>query len=560
MSVMQPSVTVEALLEAGVVGPDDVARATARSAGSAQGVVETLVASGVVERSVLLELAARAAGLEFVELAEYVIDASATALLPPEFARRSHVLPLGWRDGGLLVAVPLSAINDLQLKDDVARLTGRRAHFVLAARRDIEARLQQTYRAEGELTDITTNLVDEPEAADLDVLTEVTEEAPVVRFVNLLITQAISDRASDIHIEPTEHDLRVRYRVDGVLRDAHRAPRSIRNGVVSRLKIMADMDISERRVPQDGRLSVEHQGRRMDLRVASLPTVWGEKIVARVLDNSNTSLSLDDLGFSPDNFSRFEESYSKPYGMILVTGPTGSGKSTTLYSTLNILNQPLVNVITVEDPVEYRLPGINQVQTNPKAGLTFASALRSILRSDPDIVLIGEIRDHETANIAVEASLTGHLVLSTLHTNDAPSAITRLVEMGIEPFLVGSAIDCVVAQRLCRSLCERCKVAVEPDVDHLAAIGFHLPEDFSGPLFQPGGCSSCSQTGYRGRMALHEVMRVGEELERLTVRRASTEEIARMAQSEGMTTLRDDGWRKVRSGRTSVEEVLRVVG
>ncbi len=286
----------------------------------------------------------------------------------------------------------------------------------------------------------------------------------------------------------------------------------------------------------------------------------GEKIVARVLDNSNTRLSLDDLGFSPENFSRFAESYSKPYGMILVTGPTGSGKSTTLYSTLNILNQPLVNVITVEDPVEYRLPGINQVQTNPKAGLTFASALRSILRSDPDIVLIGEIRDHETANIAVEASLTGHLVLSTLHTNDAPSAITRLVEMGIEPFLVGSAIDCVVAQRLCRSLCERCKHPEEPDVEQLAAIGFTLPEDFSGSLYRPGGCSTCSGTGYRGRMALHEVMRVGEELERLTVRRASTEEIARMAQSEGMKTLRDDGWRKVRSGRTSVEEVLRVVG
>ncbi len=277
MSVMEPSVTVEALLEAGLVGPDDVARAAARVAGSSQGVVEALVAAGVVERSALLEVAARAAGLEFVELVDHPVDASATALLPPEFARRAHVLPLGWRDGGLLVAVPLSAINDLQLKDDVARLTGRRVHFVLAARRDIEARLTQAYRAEGELTDITTSLVDEPESADLDVLTEVTEEAPVVRFVNLLITQAISDRASDIHIEPTEHDLRVRYRVDGVLRDAHRAPRSIRNGVVSRLKIMADMDISERRVPQDGRLSVEHQGRRMDLRVASLPTVWGRR-------------------------------------------------------------------------------------------------------------------------------------------------------------------------------------------------------------------------------------------------------------------------------------------
>jgi type IV pilus assembly protein PilB len=294
--------------------------------------------------------------------------------------------------------------------------------------------------------------------------------------------------------------------------------------------------------------------------VATLPTVWGEKVVARILDTSNTQLGLDDLGFSRQNYERYQASYTKPYGMILATGPTGSGKSTTLYATLNLLNRPDVNIITVEDPVEYRLAGINQVQTNAKAGLTFASALRSILRSDPDIVLIGEIRDHETAQIAVEAALTGHLVLSTLHTNDAPSAVTRLVEMGIEPFLVGSALDAVLAQRLCRSLCMRCRAAYRPEPAELQRVGFPWEEGEEPPLlYRAVGCSACSQTGYRGRMALHEVMTVTEEVSRLAVARASTDEIARTAREQGMTTLKVDGWQKVAQGRTSIEEVLRVV-
>jgi type IV pilus assembly protein PilB len=323
---------------------------------------------------------------------------------------------------------------------------------------------------------------------------------------------------------------------------------------------MADMNIAERRVPQDGRMSVRHQGRTVDLRIATLPTVWGEKCVARILDTGNTLLGLDDLGFSEQNQVRFRASYTKPYGMILATGPTGSGKSTTLYATLNQLNRPEVNVITVEDPVEYRLPGINQVQTNTRAGLTFASALRSILRADPDIVLIGEIRDHETAQIAIEAALTGHLVLSTLHTNDAPSAVTRLVEMGIEPFLVGSALDVVLAQRLCRSLCERCREAYEPDPQELAAVGYPWAEGDPLPkLYRKVGCTACAQTGYRGRIALHEVMAVTEEIERLAVGHASTDDIGRAAREQGMATLREDGWLKVAKGLTSIEEILRVV-
>jgi type IV pilus assembly protein PilB len=379
-----------------------------------------------------------------------------------------------------------------------------------------------------------------------------------VRFVNLLISQAITDRASDIHIEPTETDRRVRYRLDGVLHVAHRTPTSRQSGVISRLKIMADINIAERRVPQDGRLSVSHQGRKIDLRVATLPTVWGEKIVARILDNTTASLSLNELGFSDSNFARYQAAYQKPYGMILVTGPTGSGKSTTLYATLNILNRPEVNIITVEDPVEYRLAGVNQVQTNPKAGLTFAKALRSILRADPDVILIGEIRDHETAQIAVESALTGHLVLTTLHTNDAPSAIGRLTEMGIEPFLVGSALDTILAQRLCRMLCSSCKEPYTPTMTELADIRFPV-EDGPPMLYRPVGCTHCARTGYRGRMALHEVMGVNEEIERLAVARATSDEIARVAVADGMTSLRDDGWLKVRRGLTSIEEVLRVV-
>jgi len=553
--------TAEALLQEGLVTSEELEVATRIAVERAQTVLEVLLDNGSVDRAGVVRVAARSAGLSYIELAEYHVNAAAAALIPADFARRTSVLPVNWEDEELLVAVGIREAGNIELKDDLARMTRCRVRFAVANRADIAAKINQVYRAEGELDDLTSDLATEDHLVDdLAGLTEVSDEAPVVRFVNLLINQAISDRASDIHIEPTERDLRVRYRIDGVLHDAHRSPKTIQNGVTSRIKIMADMNIAERRVPQDGRMSMTHHGRRIDLRVATLPTVWGEKVVARILDNSNTQLSLDDLDFSEGNFLPFQEAFTKPYGMILATGPTGSGKSTTLYATLNLLNKPEVNVITVEDPVEYRLAGINQVQTNVKAGLTFASALRSILRSDPDIVLIGEIRDHETAQIAVEAALTGHLVLSTLHTNDAPSAVTRLVEMGIEPFLVGSALDAVLAQRLCRSLCDRCREPYEADPAALVRVGYPWQPDQDLPtLYRPIGCAKCAHTGYRGRMALHEVMTVTEDIERLAVARASTDEIARAARAQGMTTLRDDGWLKVGQGRTSVEEILRVI-
>ena len=553
---------VHALVAAGLITRSVVAGAEQSARDRATSVLQVLLDNGEVSRTDAVRTGAAAAGLDYVELTEYGVDASAAARLPAEFARRETVLPIAWDDDVLVVAVTVRQAGNIELKDDLTRLTRQRIRFVVARSADIVAKIGQIYRAEGELEDLSSDLVDDDheEAADLASFTEVSTEAPVVRFVNLLISQAITDRASDIHIEPGERDLRVRYRIDGVLHDAHRSPKNIQNGVISRLKIMSEMNIAERRVPQDGRLSVNHQGRKIDLRMATLPTVWGEKVVARILDNSSTRLALEDLGFSENNFTRYRSAYSRPYGMILATGPTGSGKSTTLYATLNLLNRQEVNVITVEDPVEYRLPGINQVQTNVRAGLTFASALRSILRSDPDIVLIGEIRDHETAQIAVEAALTGHLVLSTLHTNDAPSAVTRLIEMGIEPFLVGSALDAVVAQRLCRMLCEKCKVPYQAEPRDLLDAGFTWHSDRPLPtLYRAGGCPTCSQTGYRGRMALHEVMEVTEDIERLAVARSATDEIARAARSRGMATLRDDGWLKVASGMTSIEEILRVV-
>ncbi|MDX6250148.1 MAG: type pilus assembly protein PilB [Kribbellaceae bacterium] len=554
--------TVPALLAARLVSPAQVEDAVRTAEDQALTTLQVLIDTGAVSPADAVRTAAAAVGLEYVELAEYGVEASAAALLPAEFARRATVLPLGWDEGLLLVAVTIRQAGNIELKDDLTRLTRHRIRFVAARSADIQAKIGRVYRAEGELDDLTSGLVgvDDQDAQDLANFTEVAAEAPVVRFVNLLISQAISDRASDIHIEPSERDLRVRYRIDGVLQDAHRSPKNIQNGVISRLKIMADMNIAERRLPQDGRMSVNHQGRKVDLRVATLPTVWGEKVVARILDTGNAQLALADLGFSDANFARYRTAYSKPYGMILATGPTGSGKSTTLYATLNLLNRTEVNVITVEDPVEYRLAGISQVQTNVRAGLTFASALRSILRADPDIVLIGEIRDHETAQIAVEAALTGHLVLSTLHTNDAPSAVTRLVEMGIEPFLVGSALDAVLAQRLCRTLCDRCKVQYQPQLQELLDAGFPWHEDEPLPtLYRPAGCQACSNTGYRGRMALHEVMTVTEEIERLAVSRATTDDIGRAARAQGMETLRHDGWLKASLGTTSIEEILRIV-
>ncbi len=550
----------DVLLEGGLVTPDQLTHAVDEQHRLGRSLGRVLVDGGILTEGQLVAALAAQIGMRFVDLGDVQVDGSALARVPGHVARRHTAIPIGYEDGKLVVAMADPA--NVFAIDDLRGISHSDIKPVVATRNDVLAAIDRYYRADDALDDLSSeidSLDDEDE--DLSNVKAAVDDAPIVKFVNLLITQAIQDRASDIHLEPTEHDLRVRYRIDGVLHETMRSPRSIQSGVISRLKIMADINIAERRIPQDGRLSVTAHGKKVDLRVATLPTVWGEKVVMRILDNSTAKMDLADLGFSDHNYDIYSQSFVKPYGMILVTGPTGSGKSTTLYATLNVVNRPEVNIITVEDPVEYRLGGINQVQVNVKAGLTFASALRSILRSDPDIVLIGEIRDHETAQIAIEASLTGHLVLSTLHTNDAPSSITRLTEMGIEPFLVGSALDCVLAQRLARKLCEKCKEPYEPTEEQLVSLSFPgwNPGEPLPTLYRPVGCSNCAKTGYKGRLALHEVMAVTEEIERLTVQHASATTIGESAISNGMRLLREDGLRKAAAGITTIDEIFRVV-
>ena len=547
------------LLEGGHVTADQLSVAVEEQRRLGRSLGRVLVDLSVLTEGQLVAALATQIGLKFVDLSDFPVDGSAVARVPDVVCRRHTALPIGYEDGKLVVAMADPA-NVFAL-DDIRSMTGLEVKAVVATKSDVLAAINRYHRGDAELDDLSMAMdLSDSDEDDLSHVKEIVEDAPIVKFVNLLITQAIQDRASDIHIEPAERDLRVRFRIDGVLHEVMRSPKAIQAGVISRLKIMADINIAERRIPQDGRLSVTSNGKKIDLRVATLPTVWGEKVVMRILDNSTAMLKLSDLGFSDGNYDIYSKSFVKPYGMLLVTGPTGSGKSTTLYATLNIVSRPEVNVITVEDPVEYRLAGINQVQTNVKAGLTFAAALRSILRSDPDIVLLGEIRDHETAQIAVEAALTGHLVLSTLHTNDAPSAITRLTEMGIEPFLVGSSLEAVLAQRLARRLCDKCKEAYTPTREGLRENRFPLDPDEPVPtLYRPLGCSACSKTGYKGRVALHEVMAVSEDIERLAVEHASALTIGKVAREQGMVTLRDDGLAKVRKGVTSLEEIFRVV-
>src|SRR4249919_1744025 len=547
------------LLEQGLISEEHLQRALEEHRNTPKSLGRVLIDLGYIRERDLVRALAEQVGLEFVDLTEYRVDATAAALLPEALCRRYRALPIGEEDGKLLVA--MSDPANVYALDDIRSITGRDVRPVVATSNDVEQAIQK-YSGMGDQVEALASEAAEAldTEADLTQVEAAVEDAPIVKLVQAIMTQAAADRASDVHIEPTEKDVRVRFRVDGVLHEVMHSPKSIQNGLISRLKVMGDLNIAEKRIPQDGRVSLRVNNRSLDLRLATLPTVHGEKIVIRILDKTNALLQLSELGFLPQAFESYERSFRKPYGAILVTGPTGSGKSTTLYATLNIVNSIDRHIVTVEDPVEYRLPGVNQIQVNPKAGLTFASALRSILRADPDIILIGEIRDRETAMIAVESALTGHLVLSSLHTNDAPSAITRLIEMQVETFLVGSAIDYVVAQRLARQLCEKCKQAYTPEESELIEAGYaesRIPD--LGVFFRPSGCQSCSNTGYRGRIGLYEVMPMTEEIERLTVERASSESVKRVAIEQGMFTLRDDGLHKAASGRTSIEEIARVV-
>src|SRR5712692_5663746 len=550
----------EILLDEGLIDGEQLGRALVEQNRTERRLGRILVDMGFVREADLVPALAKQIGLDFIALSDQTIDPTAAALLPEPVARRYRALPIGYTEEARLIVAMADPANLFAL-DDIRTITGMDIQPVVATAADIDAAIRKYARMDGSVEEMASEaaLAVENDVLDDERLAAV-EDAPIVKMVNLLVTQAIGDRASDIHIEPTERDVRIRYRVDGVLHEVMRSPKNIQAGLISRMKIMADLNIAERRIPQDGRIGLTVAGKSIDLRVATLPTVFGEKVVIRILDKSSVLLRLDDLGFLEGSFKRYEEAYTRPYGAILVTGPTGSGKSTTLYATLNIINRVDRNIITVEDPVEYRLPGINQMQIHPKAGLTFASALRSILRADPDIILVGEIRDRETAMIAIESALTGHLVFSSIHTNDAPSSLPRLVEMGVETYLVASAIDCVVAQRLARQLCPKCKQAYKPEVAELADARFPEEswEDIK-ELFRATGCAACAKTGYRGRMGLYEVMPVTEEIERMTVERVSSEELRRSAKNAGMIELRDDGLMKVRSGLTSLQEILRVV-
>jgi type IV pilus assembly protein PilB len=505
---------------------------------------------------------AQEVGLEFVDLSKFPVEQAAAGLIPEATARHHMVLPIRIENGVPIVA--MANPTDVFAMDDLRTIMGRNFTPVVATRSQIAAHLRYSRDADVDVSEVAEDAAGGMAGAgfELESLQAVVEDAPIVRYVNLLILQALNERASDIHIEPTPKRLRIRFRIDGVMHDATSASASITNAVVSRLKVLGEMDITEHRVPQEGRVSLSVSDRQIDLRIAILPSIYGESVVMRLLDKSVGLRSLPDLGFLPDTLERYAHSYRHPYGVILVTGPTGAGKTTTLYATLAELLSPEKSVVTVEDPVEYRIDGVTQVQINQKAGLAFSTALKSILRADPDIVLIGEIRDTDTATIAMEAALSGHLVLTTLHTNSAAATPLRLTEMGIEPFLVTSAMGSVLTQRLARVLCAQCREEYEASEKDFLAAGY-TEADLEGldlsRLYRAVGCRACSHTGYLGRTVLAEVMNMSEEVDRMIIEQASIVNIERMAIEQGMRTLRQDGLMKAVSGETTLEEVLRVV-
>lgn len=546
------------LIEGGLVTQEQLLEALAKKEDTGKSLARTLVEMGIVSEVKLTQVLAQHLGLEFVDLGSYRVDITAVALLDEKVASRHLALPIGYEDGTLIVA--MADPTNIFALDDIKMYAGQQIKPVVATKGDIQDAIRTYYRDTDDnvVEDFETDELDESELTD--AIGQAVGDAPIVKFINFVISEAVTTGASDIHFDPQKKEIIIRYRVDGVLRDAKSLPIRSMPALTSRVKIMSDLNIAEKRIPQDGHYDRVVQGKPIDFRVAVLPTVFGEKIVLRILDKSSILLRLSDLGYSGDALAIYQEAFRKPNGAILVTGPTGSGKSTTLYATLNVLNDETKNITTVEDPVEYRLPGINQIQINPKAGLNFSMALRSILRTSPDIIMVGEIRDLETAQIAIESALTGHLVFSTLHTNDAPGAITRLTEMGIEPFLTASGIVCVLAQRLGRKLCT-CKQEYEPEEELLERLKFpHKPgEKVTVYRPNPNGCERCGGIGYKGRIALVEIMTMTQEIEHLTIEEASTAAIKKVALDQGMKTMRMDGWEKVLEGTTSIEEVLRVV-
>jgi len=524
-----------------------------------------LIKLGFVSDNELLQILSEQYGVPSIKLAEFKIDPEVLKLIPPDVATKYQVMPLSVRDSTLIVA--MTDPTNIFALDDIKFLTGYRVEPLIAGESSILNSIDSYY---GTTTTGLDNLlsgfdtegveyIEEAEESDISSLQQESEDAPVIRLVNAILTDAIAKNSSDIHIEPYEKSFRVRFRVDGTLSEIMRPPLKMKNAITSRIKIMSKMDIAERRLPQDGRIKLKlGKGREMDYRVSVLPTLFGEKIVLRLLDKSNLQLDMTKLGFEDNQIKDFQDAIHKPFGMVLVTGPTGSGKTTTLYSALSDLNKITENISTAEDPVEFNLEGINQVQMHEDIGLTFASALRSFLRQDPDVILVGEIRDFETAEIGIKAALTGHLVLSTLHTNDAPSTVNRLLNMGIEPFLVSSSVNLILAQRLARKICSKCKEPVEEiPADQLEKLGGSTEEYKDAILYKGKGCDACNDTGYKGRIALYEVMPMSEPLKELVLQGASAIEIKKEAINLGMNSLRQSGIAKMLEGVTTLEEVLK---
>ena len=554
---------LEILRENGMVTEEQIDDALMNPSGEGMSVVDTLIDRGVLSERDVLELLGAQLGMEYVDIENIDVPPSVRDAIPPDLARRYRVMPL-YRSGNTLM-VALSDPLDYDALDSIRYRLKEPVESVVASPRAVKAALDRYYPAESDM-DAMINQIGDTEvdvsitgAEDLLAETEATEsDAPIIKLVHLIILEAFRNRASDIHLEPLEKRFRVRYRIDGVLHEVDSPPKRLQSAIISRVKIMAHMKISEKRTPQDGRIQVNIMGRELDLRVSSIPTNHGESIVMRILDKQNLALGLPKLGFFADDQQTFERLIGLSDGIILVTGPTGSGKTTTLYACLGEINKPDRKIITVEDPVEYQISGINQVQVRADINFTFSAALRSILRQAPNIIMIGEIRDVETANIATEAALTGHLVFSTLHTNDAPSAVTRLLDIGVKPFLVASSLRAVMAQRLVRSICEECKEEYTPTETELELLGDAAEQLADVTLYKGRGCSKCQLTGYKGRKGIFEIFVVNEDIQRMIFNKMPVTELRARARETGMRTLREDGLRKVIAGITTIEEVLRV--
>ncbi|MDP8297520.1 MAG: type II secretion system ATPase GspE [Candidatus Orphnella occulta] len=555
----QIQLVIDDLIKKGIVSKQQFESAREESKNKGLPINKVLISKGIVKEKDIASVISERLGIPFMDLSDYLIDADVIKLVPESIAQRYKLIPL-FKIGQTLT-VAMADPQDINAMDQVRLKSGCEIDAVLATETDIKNAMDQYYGTSGGVEEVIKQMNEVKRSAPVapasdKELAKMAEDAPVVKLVNMIIIQAVTEKASDIHIEPDEKVLRVRYRVDGILHEVPKPPKDLEAAIISRVKVLASMDIAERRKPQDGRIMMKMQGKDIDMRVSCFPTVYGENIVIRLLDKTSLLLGLSELGMRPEMHKAFDKIIRKPFGIMLVTGPTGSGKTTTLYAALNTINSEEKNIITIEDPVEYQISMIRQTQVNPKAELTFASGLRSILRQDPDVIMVGEIRDSETAEIATQAALTGHLVFSTLHTNDASGAITRLADMGIEPFLISDAVIGVLAQRLVRVICPKCKEKLVPTDATLKDLKLKRSDDLA--LYHGKGCAKCKDTGYVGRVGIYELLIIDDELRKLIIAKAPADQIKAKAVELGMKTLYEDGIAKALEGITSVEEVLRV--